>query len=122
MKINFIILFSSLYSFFNSTAALIIKKKLTTQKIDQLKDFVIFLIDPKIGLAFILILISMYFSMKALSLASFSFVIPLTISINFIFTILVGVLFFKDRFEFTSCIGLILIIVGIMLIAKTYGE
>jgi multidrug transporter EmrE-like cation transporter len=122
MRINLILLFSTLYSFFNATAALIIKKKLLTYRIDQVKDFIIFLVDPTIAFAFVLILISMFFSMKALSLSQFSFVIPLTISINFIFTTLIGVFFFKDRLEFLSYIGLIFILAGIILIAKTYGE
>ena len=121
MKTHIIFLFSALYAFFNASAALIIKKKLLTYKIIGMKDFIVFLIDPTIAFAFLLIFISMFFSMKALSLSSFSFVIPLTIAINFIFTISIGVIFFKDQLQLVSYIGLVLILVGIILLAQSYG-
>lgn len=122
MQTNWIIFFSSLYALLNSSAALIIKQKLLTHKINRVQDFVVFLIDPRVGFAFVLIILSMFFSMKALSISDFSFVIPLTISINFILTVIIGVFFFKDEFTLGSYLGLALILMGICVLAKSYGR
>ncbi|STX39942.1 hypothetical protein [Legionella feeleii] len=122
MKTSWIIFFAGMYAALNATAALIVKKKLLTHKINQFQDFIIFLFDPKIAGAFVLILFSMFFSMKALSLSDFSFVIPITVSINFIFTILIGLFFFNDELTSASYLGIILIFIGISLLAKSYGR
>ncbi|BCA94971.1 hypothetical protein TUM19329_13320 [Legionella antarctica] len=122
MNTRWIIFFSGMYAVLNSIAALIVKNKLLTHKINQFQDFIIFLFDPWIAGAFVLILFSMFFSMKALSLSDFSFVIPITVSINFILTILIGVFFFKDEFSSASYLGVILIFIGISLLAKSYGR
>jgi uncharacterized membrane protein len=122
VKTSWIFIFCTLYSLFNASAALIIKHKLLTHKINQAYDFFFFLIDPKIAFAFVLILVSMFFSMKALSISDFSFVIPVSTSINFILTVLIGILFFKDNMVLGSYIGIAFILVGITLLAKSYGR
>ncbi len=122
MRTNLVFIFCSLYALLNASAALIIKNKLLTHRINQVHDFILFLIDPVIAVAFVLIIASMYFSMKALSISDFSFVIPISTSINFILTVIIGIAFFKDNLALGSYIGLVFIIIGISLLAKSYGR
>lgn len=116
-----VILFSLLYAIFNVTGAAIIKDKLITVKISGFQDFVLFLIDPRIMLALIFIFFSMFFSIKALSMASFSSVIPLMTAINFLITVAVGALLFKDQLTVPGYLGLVLILSGVFLLGKGYS-
>ena len=118
---NKIILFSTLYAVFNVFGAALIKSKLIDNKIIKLYDFVIFLLDPKIFIAIFFIFISMFFSIKALSLSSFSSVIPFMTGINFIITVSIGALFFKDQLTLSGYIGILFILSGIFLLAKGYS-
>jgi multidrug transporter EmrE-like cation transporter len=113
-----IALFSVLYGMFNVAGAAIIKNKLLTNKIVDPQGFLIFLLDPKIVGAVVFIFISMFFSIKALSLSTFSSVIPLMTAVNFMITVLVGALFFKDQLAMTGYIGILLIVSGVYLIGK----
>ena len=122
MKNSWIVIFCSMYALLNVSAAAIIKHKLLTNKINQLQDFVFFLVDPRIVFAIAMIVGSMYFSMKALSISEFSFVIPISTSINFILTILFGIIFFKDNLAIASYAGILLILMGILLLTTTYGR
>ena len=122
MTNSIVIIFCGLYALLNVSAATIIKHKLLTNKINQFPDFIMFLIDPKIGIAFALIVGSMFFSMKALSISAFSFVIPITTSINFILTVLIGIFFFKDNLTIGSYLGLALILIGISCLTNSYGR
>jgi multidrug transporter EmrE-like cation transporter len=122
MKSSGVLIFSFLYALFNVSAAVLIKRKLLTHKIGGFTDFFVFLIDPKIFVAIILIVISMFWSMKTLSMSSFSLAIPLMTSINFILTIIFAVFFFKDHLVFSSYIGLMMILSGILVLAHSYGR
>ena len=115
---NKIIILSVLYAVCNVMGAAIIKSKLLNNKIIGFQDFIIFLFDPKIFIALIFIFVSMFFSIKALSLSSFSRMIPIMTGINFIITVLVGVLFFKDKLLASSYIGFVFILFGIFLLSK----
>ena len=116
-----IILFSTLYAMFNVLGAAIIKNKLLSHKILKFSDFVVFLMEAKILVAIFFIFISMFFSIKALSISSFSSVIPLMTGINFIITLMVGALFFKDQLGFPGYVGIFMILLGIILISKGYS-
>ncbi|MFY9074603.1 hypothetical protein OZZ08_06500 [Malaciobacter mytili] len=108
--------FSLLYAIFNVSGAAIIKNKLLLGSIGNFKDFLLFLFDFKIILAMFCIFISMFFSIKALSLEKFSLVIPILTGINFLVTVGVGYLFFKDELSLTGYIGILFIIIGIYLL------
>lgn len=111
-----VIFFSILYALCNVAGAVIIKFKLQSVQIINIKDFISFILDPKILLAMLFIFISMFFSMKALSIAKFSSAIPMMTGINFIFTLSVGYFLFKDTLAISGYIGVILIITGIYLL------
>ena len=119
MKFSLVFLVCGLYAIFNSSAALIIKHKLLTYKVTNPYEFVIFLMDMKIVLAFILIIISMFFAIRALSLSQISVVIPLSTSINFIVTVIMGILFFKDTLTMQSYIGLACILIGMTVLLRS---
>ncbi len=122
MQLSWIIFLCSLYAVFNVSAASIIKYKLLTNKITTPQDFAQFLVDPRILFAIVLIIGSMYFSMKALSLSAFSFVIPISTAVNFVLTVLIGVLFFKDNLTLMSYVSLVFILLGIVLLTQSYGK
>lgn len=111
-----ILIFSALYALFNVLGAAIIKNKLLIVNIYNFRDFLIFLLDLKIILAMLFIFISMFFSIKALSLDKFSLVIPILTGINFLVTVGVGYFFFKDELALTGYLGILLIIIGIYLL------
>ncbi|AII14030.1 hypothetical membrane protein [Campylobacter iguaniorum] len=111
-----ILFFSLLYAFFNVFGAALIKNKLLEKTIGNFKDFIYFLFDLKIFLAIFLIFISMFFSIKALSVDKFSFVIPILTGINFLVTLAVGHVFFKDELALSGYMGIILILIGIYLL------
>jgi|APSaa5957512493_1039668.scaffolds.fasta_scaffold205379_1 multidrug transporter EmrE-like cation transporter len=113
-----VFLYSSLYAVFNVFGAAIMKNKLLTVKISGFREFLFFLIDPVILIALFAIFISMFFSIKSLSIADFSSVIPVMTAINFIITVTVGLVFFKDIISTNGYIGLFLIIAGIYMISK----
>lgn len=111
-----IYLFSFLYAIFNVAGAAIIKNKLLSENIGTFKEFIFFLIDIKIILAMIFIFISMFFSIKALSIDRFSSVIPILTGVNFLVTVGVGYFFFKDELSLTGYMGILFIIIGIYLL------
>jgi len=111
-----IYIFSLLYAIFNVAGAAIIKNKLLLGSIENFKEFLFFLLDFKIILAMLFIFISMFFSIKALSLDKFSLVIPILTGINFLVTVAVGYFFFKDELALTGYLGILFIIVGIYLL------
>lgn len=111
-----IYVFSILYAIFNVIGAAIIKNKLLLGSIGNFKEFILFLFDLKIILAMLFIFISMFFSIKALSLDKFSLVIPILTGINFLITVGVGYLFFKDELSLSGYLGILFIIVGIYLL------
>jgi len=112
-----VLLFSFLYAVFNVTGAAIIKSKLTLGGVSTPKDIVVFLFDTKIIIAMVFIFVSMFFSIKALSLDKFSLVIPVLTGVNFLLTIGVGCFIFKDELALTSYMGIMLIMIGIWLLA-----
>ena len=100
-------IFSFLYAIFNVAGAAIIKNKLLLGSIGDFKEFLLFLLDFKIILAMFFIFISMFFSIKALSFDKFSLVIPILTGVNFLVTIGVGYVFFKDELSLTGYIGIL---------------
>lgn len=113
---NSILIYSLLYALFNVVGAATIKNKLMVENISTFKEFIFFLFDFKIIVGMCLIFISMFFSIKALSLDKFSLVIPILTGVNFIFTVIVGYLFFKDQINLIGYIGIIFIVIGIYLL------
>ncbi len=113
---NNILIFSFLYAIFNVMGAAIIKNKLLLGSIQTFREFIFFLIDIKIILAMGFIFISMFFSIKALSFDKFSLVIPILTGVNFLVTLAVGHIFFKDELALTGYIGILFIVIGIYLL------
>ena len=100
----------------NSVSIGIIKNKLLLGSIQTFREFIFFLIDIKIILAMGFIFISMFFSIKALSFDKFSLVIPILTGVNFLVTLVVGHIFFKDELALTGYIGILFILIGIYLL------
>jgi multidrug transporter EmrE-like cation transporter len=111
------ILYCSLYAILNVSGAALIKQKLKGYVLTGIKDWINFLMNVYVILAFILIFASALVMFKALSSAKFSFTIPIATGINFTLTIIAGYFIFKDKMNFLSFIGFGLILSGIVLLS-----
>jgi multidrug transporter EmrE-like cation transporter len=111
------ILFCCLYALLNVSGAAIIKVKLKGMQLTELKHWLNLLLDIQVIGAFTLIFLSALLIFKALSLANFSFVIPVSAGVNFILTVIAGYYIFKDQLSLVSFIGFALIISGIILLS-----
>jgi multidrug transporter EmrE-like cation transporter len=118
-QLNIIVL-ATLYAIFNVVGAAIIKKRLVGVKIDEVRHFIQFLFDPLIFLAFALIMVSMFFAVKGLSLSAFSTFVPLMTGINFALTVSAGALYFNDRLNIYGYVGVVVIIIGVALVGSGY--
>lgn len=113
-----IFMYCFFYAVANVAAATIIKKKLLVYTITDIQSFAAFFFDPMIVFSVLLIVISLFFYMKALSVGLFSVVIPVSTGINFMLTVAIGLLFFSDRINLYGVIGLIAILCGVLLIGR----
>src|SRR6478609_1561229 len=91
-----LLLFCTLYAILNVAGASIIKWNLKTKQLSVFSDWVQFLLQPSVLLAFSLIFFSALSMFKALSNGNFSSTVPIATGINFIFTIAIGSLLFKE--------------------------
>ncbi len=106
-----------LYAFLNVSGAALIKWKLKGRTLAALNDWLRLLLEPQVIAAFALIFLSMLVIFKALSLANFSFVIPVSAGVNFLLTVIAGYFIFRDQLNYVSFIGFALIISGILLLS-----
>lgn len=111
------VMFCLLYAVLNVSGAALIKWKLKGRVLNAFNDWIRLLLDFQVIAAFALIFMSMLVIFKALSLANFSFVIPVSAGINFVLTVIAGYFIFKDQVNFVSFIGFALIISGILLLS-----
>lgn len=111
------IFFCFLYAVLNVSGAALIKWKLKGRALNQLSDWVGFLFDYQVILAFVIIFGSALVMFKALSTGNFSFIIPVSVGINFILTVIIGYYLFKDKMNYLSFIGFALIVTGIFLLS-----
>lgn len=110
-----------LYALLNVTGSTTIKHNLNGKKLASFSDYLNVLLNPYIIAGFAVIFLSVLAMFKALSLGKFTYVVPLSAGINFILTVIAGVLFFNDKLSFYSYLGLILILAGIALISIKPG-
>lgn len=111
------VIFCLLYAILNVTGAALIKWKLKGRTLSAVNDWLKLLFEPQVIAAFALIFLSMLVIFKALSLANFTFVIPVSAGINFVLTVIAGYFIFKDSLNYISFIGFALIISGILLLS-----
>jgi len=109
--------FCLLYALLNVSGAAVIKWKLRGKELNEFSDWIHFLFSIHVIGAFILISISALVLFKALSLGNFTYIVPMSVGINFILTILAGYIVFNDQLNFVSYIGFCLIISGIILLS-----
>jgi multidrug transporter EmrE-like cation transporter len=111
------VLYCALYALLNVSGAAIIKLNLKGKLLTNLNQWLGVLFNIQVIGAFALIFVSMLVMFKALSAANFTFVIPVSAGINFVFTIVAGYFIFKDQMNLISFIGFALIISGILLLS-----
>ncbi|MFI5128888.1 MAG: hypothetical protein ACHQFX_02805 [Chitinophagales bacterium] len=111
------VLYCALYALLNVSGAAIIKWNLKGKVLTSLNEWVSLLLNIQVIGAFALIFLSMLVIFKALSTANFTFVIPVSAGINFIFTVIAGYYIFKDQMSLASFAGFALIISGILLLS-----
>ena len=105
------------YALLNVSGAAMIKLKLKGRVLSNLYEWIQFLFNAQVILAFIFIFLSALVMFKALSTGSFSFTVPIATGINFILTVIAGYFLFKDQLNFTSFLGFTLILSGIILLS-----
>lgn len=106
-----------LYAILNVSGAALIKWRLRGQSLNQFHEWLNFLLHAQVILAFGIIFGSALVMFKALSTGNFTFIIPVSVGINFILTVLTGYLVFKDQVNSMSFIGFALIISGIFILS-----
>lgn len=111
------VLYCALYAMLNVSGAAIIKWNLKGKVLSTLNDWINLLLNAQVISAFALIFVSMLVIFKALSVANFTFVIPVSAGINFVLTVIAGYYIFKDHLSMVSFIGFALIISGIILLS-----
>jgi multidrug transporter EmrE-like cation transporter len=105
------------YALLNVTGAAIIKWNLKGKVLTNFNEWISLLLNFQVIGAFVLIFLSMLTIFKALSVANFTFVIPVSSGINFVLTVIAGYFIFKDHLNMISFIGFTLIISGIILLS-----
>jgi multidrug transporter EmrE-like cation transporter len=106
-----------LYAVLNVSGAAIIKWKLKGKQLDHWNDWFSFLFQVPVLTAFTIIFASALVLFKALSSGQFSFIVPVAVGINFILTVVLGYLLFKDPVNLISLLGFTLILSGIILLS-----
>jgi uncharacterized membrane protein len=111
------ILFCVLYAILNVSGAGLIKWKLKGRTLSALSDWIGFLMEPQVIMAFVLVFASALVLFKALSSGQFTFIIPIAVGVNFILTVILGYFLFKDALNTTSFLGFTLILSGIIILS-----
>ena len=111
------ILFCILYAILNVSGAGLIKWKLKGRALSTLSDWIGFLMEPQVIMAFVLVFASALVLFKALSSGQFTFIIPIAVGVNFILTVILGYFLFKDALNATSFVGFTLILSGIIILS-----
>ena len=111
------IIYCTLYAILNVSGAAIIKFNLRGQVLENIRDYVGFLLNIQVIFAFILAFGSALVMFKVLSITAFTITGPIATGINFALTIIVGYFFFKDQLNLLSFIGFGLILAGIILLS-----
>tara|TARA_B100000886_G_C20073098_1_gene346674 strand:- start:188 stop:547 length:360 start_codon:yes stop_codon:yes gene_type:complete len=110
-------LYSFFYALANVAGAALIKKEIKLiGNLSSIDDYLKLLFKWRVVLGFIIIFSSALILFKALSIFDFSKIIPLSIGINFLLTVLLGTLLFEEIINFYSLIGMITILIGIVII------
>lgn len=119
MKIATILLFCFISSCFQIAGTSLIKVAVNHTPIAGLKDYIPFLLQPKVILALSFVFIAALILFKALSVGSLSLVTPIFTAINFIFTIIAGRFLFHETMSLAKISGLFIIIIGVFLVANS---
>ena len=111
------IIFCFFYALLNVSGAAIIKYNLKGRTLVVFNDWIRFLFQVQIIMAFAIIFLSALVLFKALSSGSFTFIIPVAVGINFILTVATGYFVFRDHLTIGSYLGLLMIIGGIIILS-----
>lgn len=108
------------YAVFNVIGATIVKTNLPKSGISSGYEFFIFLLNPVVIIALLFIFVSMFFGIKALSIGSFTAAAPYLTGINFVLTVIVGMLYFGERLNIFGYCGIVAIFFGIVMVSFGY--
>jgi uncharacterized membrane protein len=112
------IAFCLLYALLNTGGAAVIKYHLKGNTLSHWRDWIVFLLQPSVLFAFVVIFLSALVMFKALSSGAFSLVIPIATGINFIFTVAIGYFLFSDTLNLRAFVGFLFILLGILLLSS----
>ena len=105
------------YALMNVSGTTLMKWKLKEKPLNSFSDLVHLLLNGYVIGAFAIVFVSALVLFKALSGGNFTFVIPVAVGINFIFTIIAGYYIFREQLNMVSFVGFTLIISGIILLS-----
>jgi multidrug transporter EmrE-like cation transporter len=119
MKIATIILLCFASSCFQIAGTSFIKIAINQSPIVSVKDYLPFLLQPKVIMALSFVFIAALIMFKALSFGSLSLVTPIFTAINFLFTIIAGKFLFDESMGLAKISGLVIIVIGVVLVANS---
>jgi multidrug transporter EmrE-like cation transporter len=119
MKIASILLFCFISSCFQIAGTSFIKIAINQNPIVSVKNYIPFLLQPRVMVALIFVFIAALVLFKALSLGSLSLVTPIFTAINFLFTIMAGKYLFNENMGLIKISGLFIILIGVILVANS---
>lgn len=105
------------YALCNVSGTTLLKLNLKGKPLETVSDWIQLFMNLQVILAFTIVFGSALILFKALSVGNYTFIIPVAVGINFIFTIIAGYYVFKEQLSLISLVGFFLIISGIILLS-----
>jgi len=94
------------YAIFNVSGSALIKSELAHYSLSGMKEWIVFLGKAKVLLGLFINFISVLFIFKALELGRFTYVLPVSLGLNFSLAIVVGYFIFNDHLSVMSFAGI----------------
>ncbi|MBW1909652.1 MAG: hypothetical protein JRJ11_08965 [Deltaproteobacteria bacterium] len=95
-----------------------IKSELAHYSLSGMKEWIVFLGKAKVLLGLFINFISVLFIFKALELGRFTYVLPVSVGLNFSLAIVVGYFIFNDHLSVMSFAGIFFILAGIIIMSS----
>lgn len=117
MKLFTIILLCFFYAVLNVCGSGLIKAELANYTLSGPREWFFFIFKPHVMLGLFVNFLSVLLIFKALALGKFTYVLPVSVGLNFLFAVLVGYFIFNDKLSFLSLSGIVTILIGIVIMS-----
>ncbi len=117
VNIKTIIVLCFFYALLNVSGSALIKSELAKFNLIKVADWITFLLRFKVISGLSLNFLSILMIFKALEIGKFTYVLPVSVGINFTFAVIVGYFIFHDALSFISFLGMGFIFLGVVLMS-----